>query len=94
MPSSFISDIGAHEMQPLFIAAGTIAVVTFTITFMIERWLRHVGHLPRHNSKLEKVLSTLAFVAALVGMVGLICVACFTEIRNHAAHNTFLTLFM
>jgi hypothetical protein len=81
-------------MQPLFIAAGTIAGVMFTVTFMIERWLRHVGHLPQHKTLLERVLSTLAFVAALVGMIGLICVACFTEIRNQAAHNTFLTLFM
>jgi hypothetical protein len=67
----YISDIGAHELQPLFIAAGTVTVVTFTLTFVAERWLRHRGRLVRNDSKAQKILSVCSIIAAIIGALGL-----------------------
>jgi len=92
--SSYISDIGAHEMQPLFISMGAITTVSFQLVYCLERWLRHTGRLLKHKSKLESWLSILAFIAAFVGMIGLIFVSIFDEVRYPAGHNTTLTLFM
>lgn len=81
-------------MQPLFIAAGTVSVVTFTLAFVAERWLRHSGRLTHNTSMFQKILSTLSIIAALVGMIGLIILTCLTDVKHDKAHDVCLVIFM
>jgi hypothetical protein len=91
---SYISDVGAHQMQPLFIAAGTVTVVTFTSVFILERWLRHRGRLAHNTSWVQKSLSILAILFAVAGMVGLIILTCFNDVKHGNTHDTCLGIFM
>lgn len=90
----YISDIGAHQLQPLFIAGGTTTVVTFTGVFIIERWLRHRGRLVRNDSNAQKILSVCSIIAAVIGMIGLIILTCLNNLYHHTAHDTCLVIFM
>lgn len=81
-------------MQPLFIAGGTVTVVTFTAVFVIERWLRHTGRLTHNTSMFQKILSIIATIAALVGMVGLIILTCYNDVKHGKVHDICLGLFM
>ncbi|RAL58967.1 hypothetical protein DID88_009258 [Monilinia fructigena] len=94
MDKEYISDIGAHELQPLFIAMGTVTVVTFNIVFISERWLRHNGRLHGNTSIFQKVLSSLAIICSLAGGIGLICLTCLNDVKHHTAHDICLAIFI
>jgi hypothetical protein len=81
-------------MQPLFIAAGSTTVVTFTLSFVVERWLRHSGRLTHNTSVFQKILSGLSIIAALIGMIGLIVLTCLNDVKHHKAHDVCLVIFM
>jgi len=91
---AYISDIGAHQLQPLFIAAGSVTVVTFTLAFVVERWLRHSGRLTANTSMFQKILSGLSIIAALAGMIGLIILTCMNDVKHHKAHDVCLCIFI
>lgn len=91
---AYISDIGAHELQPLFIAAGTVTVVTFNLAFIAERWLRHRGRLVRNDSNAQKWLSVCSIIAAVIGGIGLIILTCLNDVKHHTAHDTCLVIFI
>jgi Frag1/DRAM/Sfk1 family len=91
---SYISDIGAHTLQPLFIAAGAVTVVTFDAVFIAERWLRHRGTLHHNTSRFQKGLSICAIIAAIVGAIGLIILTCLNDLYHSTAHDVDLAIFM
>lgn len=73
---------------------GAISVVTFTAAFVLERWLRHRGHLTRNTTTAQKVFSVLSIVGAIAGAAGLILLAVFDTVRHTRLHNAFLAVFM
>jgi len=81
-------------MQPLFIAAGTVTVVSFTSVFFFERWLRHSGRLAHNTSWVQKSLSILATLFALGGMIGLIILTCRNDVKHDRTHDTCLGIFI
>ncbi|KAN0095719.1 Frag1/DRAM/Sfk1 family domain containing protein [Hyaloscypha variabilis] len=91
---AYISDIGAHNLQPLFIAMGTVSVVSFDIVFIAERWLRHRGKLAPNTSWVQKGLSICATIAAIVGAIGLIILTCLNDLYHHQAHDACLVIFI
>jgi hypothetical protein len=91
---SYISDIGAHTLQPLFIAAGAVTVVTFNAVFIAERWLRHRGTLHHNTSWFQKGLSICAIIAAVIGGIGLIILTCLNDLYHGTAHDVDLVIFM
>ncbi len=93
-PYRYISDIGAHSLQPLFIAMGTVSVVSFDIVFIAERWLRHRGKLAPNTSLSQEILSVCAIIAAIVGAVGLIVLTCLNDVSHRKAHDACLGIFM
>ncbi|KAF1845768.1 uncharacterized protein K460DRAFT_312518 [Cucurbitaria berberidis CBS 394.84] len=90
----YISDIGADVLKPMFIAMSAITVVTFDLAFIFERWLRHAGRLTPNTSVWQKVYSTLATIAAVVGAAGLILLSIFDAKRHNKLHNIFLGVFI
>jgi Frag1/DRAM/Sfk1 family len=93
-PYRYISDIGAHSLQPLFIAMGTVSVVSFDMVFIAERWLRHRGKLAPNTSWLQKALSICAIISAIIGAIALILLTCLNDLHHGTAHDICLAIFM
>lgn len=90
----FISNIGAHELKPLFITGCVLTTITLDISFGADRWLRHKGRLVPNITRTEKVLKGITIFFAVVGTVGLILLSIFDTARYKRLHNTFLALFI
>jgi len=91
---AFISNIGAEELWPLFIAGCVLTAIFLDLAFISERWLRHNGRLVPNSTLTEKVLSILSLIAAAVGTVGLVCLSIFRTGRHSKLHWLFLGLFI
>lgn len=95
MHIAYISDIGATSWgRPLFIAGSAVAVVTFDIAFISERWLRHKGRLAKNYNKTEKILSVCAIIFAVIGAAGLILLTIFDTKTWPNVHDAMLVVFM
>lgn len=91
---AYISDVGAQELKPLFVAGCVVTSVLLSLSFAADRWLRHKGRLAPNTTRGEKVLSALAIVFAVVGTVGLILLSVFDTLRYQRQHSVFLLLFI
>ncbi|KAI9674526.1 MAG: hypothetical protein M1817_001864 [Caeruleum heppii] len=92
--NSYISDIGAQSLKPLFIVGCCITTIFLDLSFVAERWLRHRGALERNTSTAQRVLVVLSIICALVGTFGLILLSIFDTLRYPSIHRLFLLLFM
>ncbi|KAG6033081.1 hypothetical protein E4U41_007028 [Claviceps citrina] len=91
---AYISDIGAAELKPLFVAGSCLTVSALDLAFLAERWLRHRGRLVPNQSRGEKALVCLSIVCALAGAAGLVLLSVFDVARHKSLHDGFLLLFM
>jgi Frag1/DRAM/Sfk1 family len=85
-----VSDIAADILKPLFIPVCVITAASFVLSLAMERWLRHVGRLPRNLRRREKIFAWLALCSALFGGVGLILLSIFDSKRHHKLHRVYL----
>lgn len=92
--NSYISDIGAQRLKPLFITGSVITVVLLDLGLLAERWLRHLGRLAKNTSWVQKTFSILSILASIAGAVGLICLSIFDTYRHPHLHIRFLAVFM
>jgi len=90
----YISDIGADYLKAMFIAMSAVTVVSFTLSFLFERWLRHAGRLHQNTSNWQKLYSICASIAAIVGAAGLILLTIFDCKNHNRLHNIFLAVFI
>jgi len=91
---AYISDIGASYLKPLFIVCCCITGVTFFLSLVCERWLRHSGRLFPNMRRRERVLSTLAILGSFIGGAGLILLSIFDTGRHPSLHRAFLLVFI
>ncbi|KAL8914632.1 MAG: hypothetical protein Q9171_000813 [Xanthocarpia ochracea] len=91
---AYISDIGAQELQPLFIAGASVTTIFLDLSFAAERWLRHTGRLAKNMGNAEKGLSALSIFFAVGGTCGLILLSIFDTVSHSKLHNGFLLLFI
>lgn len=91
---AYISDVGAQELKPLFIAGCCVTTVFLDISFLSDRWLRHKGRLVPNVTVAEKVLSGLCIFFATVGTAGLILLSIFDTLHYPRLHDIFLLLFI
>ncbi|KAI1404596.1 Frag1/DRAM/Sfk1 family-domain-containing protein [Hypoxylon fuscum] len=91
---AYISDVGASELKPLFVAGCIITTIFLDLSFGSDRFLRHKGRLVPNTSKGEKVLSGLTIFFAVVGTVGLTCLSGFDTLHYPRLHDVFLLLFI
>ncbi|KAK5630744.1 hypothetical protein RRF57_006459 [Xylaria bambusicola] len=89
---AYISDVGANELKPLFIAGSIVTTVFLDISFIADRLLRHKGRLVPNTSLAEKILSGLSIVFALIGTIGLTFLSGFDTARYPRLHDIFLFL--
>lgn len=91
---AYISDTGAFQYKPLFIAGSAVTTVFLDIGFFAERWLRHTGRLAKNTSWTQKILSMLSLVFAVLGALGLILLSIFDTYHHPHAHDVFLGVFI
>lgn len=91
---AYISDVGAFELKPLFIAGSCVTTIFLDLAFLSERWLRHRGRLARNTSSFEKWLSSLSIVFAIGGTAGLILLSIFDTYHHPHIHDGCLLLFI
>ncbi|KAH8897358.1 hypothetical protein GQ53DRAFT_887757 [Thozetella sp. PMI_491] len=91
---AYISDVGAQQQRPLFIACSCITVVFLDLSFLADRWLRHEGRLVPNTTIREKVLAWMSILFALVGSAGLVLLTIFDTFNHATLHYVFLLLFM
>jgi len=91
---AYISDVGAFELKPLFIAGSCVTTVFLDLAFASERWLRHRGRLAPNTSTFEKVLSGLSIAFAICGTAGLILLSIFDTYHHPHIHDGCLLLFI
>jgi hypothetical protein len=91
---AYISDVGATDLKPLFIAMGTVTVVVFDISFIAERYLRHSGRLAPNTSTWQRLLSVATIIFSIIGAVGLICLTILDTLHHHTLHDVFLVVFI
>ncbi|KAA1467568.1 hypothetical protein DENSPDRAFT_856761 [Dentipellis sp. KUC8613] len=90
----YISDIGADILKPLFVTGCSITAVSFVLSLVIERFLRHHGRLHPDMRKREHVFAWLAILGSFIGALGLIFLSIFDTKRFQSAHRAFLLMFM
>ncbi|SPO00697.1 related to FK506 suppressor Sfk1 [Cephalotrichum gorgonifer] len=90
----YISNVGAHELKPLFIVGCVLTTLFLDLSFASDRWLRHRGRLVPNTTRSEKILKGLTIAFAIVGTVGLILLSIFDTWHHKRLHNTFLGLFI
>jgi hypothetical protein len=91
---AYISDVGAAELKPLFIAGCCVTAVFLDLSFLSDRWLRHRGRLAPNTTIGQKVLSGLTIFFAILGTCGLILLSIFDTLQHHTLHDIFLLLFI
>ncbi|KAJ7220106.1 Frag1/DRAM/Sfk1 family-domain-containing protein [Mycena pura] len=91
---AYISDVGADILKPLFVTGCSITAVTFFLSLVVERYLRHSGRLVPTMRRREKVFSVLAVLGSAVGGAGLILLSVFDTKRFPRLHRGFLLMYM
>ncbi|KAF8862805.1 hypothetical protein BDZ45DRAFT_686354 [Acephala macrosclerotiorum] len=91
---AYISDVGATNLKPLFIAGSAVTTVFLDLSFLSERWLRHRGRLAKNLTRTEKVLSILSIAFAIIGTCGLILLSIFDTAHYPRVHDVMLLLFI
>ncbi|EIW84028.1 hypothetical protein CONPUDRAFT_119590 [Coniophora puteana RWD-64-598 SS2] len=91
---TYISDVGASFLKPLFVVACCITGVGFFISLCLERYLRHSGRLLPVMRKRERYLSFMAILGSFIGGAGLILLSGFDTDRYPTLHRLFLLIFI
>jgi len=91
---AYISDVGAQDLKPLFVAMAAITVVSFDLVFVAQRWLRHKGKLAQNTSWIQKIFNILATLTAIAGAAGLVLLAIFDTVQYPRLHDGFLAIFI
>ncbi|KAI0471998.1 hypothetical protein GGR56DRAFT_101695 [Xylariaceae sp. FL0804] len=91
---AYISDVGAAELKPLFVAGAILTTLFLDLSFGSDRLLRHKGRLVPNTTTGEKVLSALTIVFAVIGTFGLCLLSGFDTAHYPKLHDIFLLLFI
>ncbi|KAI0430828.1 hypothetical protein F5Y09DRAFT_306617 [Xylaria sp. FL1042] len=91
---AYISDVGASDLKPLFVAGSIITTLFLDASFIADRLLRHKGRLVPNTSLAEKVLSGFSIFFALIGTIGLTFLSGFDTAHYPRLHDIFLVLFI
>lgn len=92
---SFISDIGAFHLKPVFIAGCTITALTFMGTIFSVHYVRYSSHTyALQDSRWRKAVSVVAVVSGLVACGALLLLTIYDTYKFHEVHlKLLLTCF-
>ncbi|KAI0201299.1 Frag1/DRAM/Sfk1 family-domain-containing protein [Astrocystis sublimbata] len=91
---AFISDVGAFKLKPLFVTGSVITTIFLDASFIADRLLRHNGRLQPNTSMVEKIMSGVSILFAIIGTIGLTFLSGFDTNVHPKQHDIFLVLFI
>lgn len=90
----YISDIGATNLQPLFISCSGWQGLFYVITLIVEYYLRRSGKLQYWFKKNERNLAITAIGFAIIGELGILFVSIFNTVLYDNVHHAMLAVFL
>lgn len=90
----YISDIGATNLQPLFIACTGFQLIFFLGTLIMEFVLRKKRKLQPYVSKKQTIFAIISIICAVIGQLGILFVSIFKTTRFHTVHLSFVGVFI
>ncbi len=90
----YISYIGATNLRPLFISCAGWQGLFYTITLLVEYFLRKTGRLQYWFKKDERNLLFAACILGIIGSLGILFVAIFSIKNYDNVHHAMLGVFL
>ncbi|EGV65399.1 hypothetical protein PSN45_002435 [Yamadazyma tenuis] len=90
----YISDLGATNLQPLFISCAGFQAIFFVGTLTMEYFLRRYKKLQPFVSKKQPLFSIISIVCAIIGQLGILFVSIFKTTRFHRVHLSMVAVFI
>ncbi|ODV64690.1 hypothetical protein HYPBUDRAFT_154294 [Hyphopichia burtonii NRRL Y-1933] len=90
----YISDIGATNLQPLFIACAGFQGIFFVGTLLLEYILRRKIKLQPYVSNKQPIFAIVSIVCAVIGQLGILFTAIFNTNNFHNVHFSMVGIFI
>lgn len=90
----YISDIGATNLQPLFISCAGFQAIFFVGTLVMEYILRTHGKLQPYVSTKQPIYAIVSIVCAVIGQLGILFVSIFNTKNFHHVHISMVGIFI
>lgn len=90
----YISDVGATNLQPLFISCAGFQGLFVFLSVLAERYLRYKGKLLPNTShhQVNAIIASIVFVA--ISMLGILFVSIFSTRLYHHVHISMVGVFI
>ncbi|KAE9372460.1 hypothetical protein N431DRAFT_483247 [Stipitochalara longipes BDJ] len=89
---AFISDIGASNIKPLFIAGCCTTTVFLDLSLLAERWIFFQYERREKQSRGDRISGFLSVACAAIGSLGLILLSILDVVHHRTAHESLLIL--
>lgn len=90
----YISDLGATNLQPLFISCAGFQAIFFVGTLVMEYFLRRYRKLQPWVSTKQSKFQIISIVCAIIGQLGILFVSIFTTTAFHSVHLLMVAIFI
>lgn len=90
----YISDIGATNLQPLFIACVGFQMIFFIGTLVMEYVLRKKKKLQPYVSKKQPIFAVISIIFAVIGQLGILFVSIFKTSKYKTVHLSMVSVFI
>lgn len=90
----YISDVGATNLQPLFISCTGFQLIFFVGTLVMEYVLRTKQKLQPYVSKKQPTFAIISIVCATLGQLGILFVSIFNTVSFHKVHLSMVGVFI
>lgn len=90
----YISDVGATNLQPLFIACTGFQLIFFVGSLLMEYILRTRKKLQPYVSNKQPWFAIVSIICALIGQLGILMVSIFNTNKFHTVHITMVAVFI
>lgn len=90
----YISDIGATNLNPLFISCTGFQLIFFVGTLLMEYILRKQHKLQPYVSSKQPTFAIISIILAIIGELGILMVSIFKTTTYHGVHLTMVGVFI
>ena len=90
----YLSDIGATNLQPLFISCAGFQAIFFVGTLIAGMFLRKTNRIQPYISYHQPRLAIASIILAIIGQLGILFVSIFNTKNFHSVHLTMVGIFI
>ncbi|EDK46001.1 conserved hypothetical protein [Lodderomyces elongisporus NRRL YB-4239] len=90
----YLSDIGATNLQPLFISCAGFQGIFFVGTLVVGMYLRKKHKIQPYISHHQPRLAIASIIMAIIGQLGILFVSIFNTKNFHSVHMSMVGIFI